>query len=422
MTNAAEIEQQMAQPAGSEAVVMIPRVNIHAFCDDQSTAEAMQRVAKDRRMCKAHMNVHLGGISAAIQTYSTAQTPSLLIVESMKEPEGLMADLGHLSHVCEPTTKVIVIGHVNDVLLYREMVRQGISEYIVAPINPVQIIETIGTIYHDPEAKPVGKVVAFVGAKGGVGSSTIAHNVAWLMSRKFMNDTVVADLDMAFGTAALNFSTDSGQGIAEALSASDRVDQVLIDRLLTKCSDRLSLLAAPYSIEREVEVEPDSLETVLDVVRGTVPCVIVDVPNVWTPWTKQVLCHADEVVITATPEIASFRNAKNLIDHLKNARQNDTPPRLVMNQVGIMKRPEIPVEQFAKEIGVQPTAIIPFDAPTFGAASTNGEMLSEVAAKSKAAEAIEALAQILVGFEQKAQQSKSLLSPLMSKLSSLRKK
>ncbi len=411
--------QQTAAPQ-EPVVALIPRINIAAFCDDQTTAQAMQNVGADRRMVQAHMEVQLGGIPAAIQAYTNTKTPDVLIIESTKQRDGLLSDLGHLAHVCDPSSKVIVVGHVNDVLLYRSLMSEGISEYIVAPVHQLQMIECISSLYADPDASPVGKVLAFVGTKGGVGSSTIAHNIGWLFSKNYATDTVITDLDMAFGTAGLNFNQEGGQGIAEALSSLDRVDQNLLNRLLTKYDDRLSLLIAPGSIDREVEIEAEALDTILNVVRANVPCVIVDVPNIWTPWTKNVLVQADEVIITATPELASLRNAKNLIDMLKAARPNDDPPRLIMNQVGVTKRPEIPVAEFSKALGIEPTTVIAFDPQTFGTASSNGQMVPEVAAKSEAAQNLVALSQILQG--QEAPPKQGALGSLKSKLATLRKK
>lgn len=423
MTNEAAMEQvQPEAPAQEPVVALIPRINVAAFCDDQGTAQAMQSAGADRRMVQAHMDVHLGGIPAAIQAYTNAKTPDVLIIESTKQRDGLLNDLGHLAHVCDPGSKVVVIGHVNDVLLYRELVSQGISEYIVAPVHQLQIIEFLDHMFQDPDAKPVGKVLAFVGAKGGVGSSTIAHNVGWMFSKHYSTDTVITDLDMAFGTAGLNFNQEGGQGIAEALGSMDRVDQTMLNRLLTKYSERLSLLMAPGSIDREVTIESEALDTVLNVVRANVPSVIVDVPNVWTPWAKNVLVQADEVIITATPELACLRNAKNLVDMLKAARPNDNPPRLIMNQVGVPKRPEVPVAEFSKALGIAPVVVIPFDPQTFGTASSNGQMIQEVAVKSEASEALVALAQILQGQEPPPKQKKLALGSLKDKLATLRKK
>jgi pilus assembly protein CpaE len=409
---------QYAQPSeGYDHLVVasVPRVNIHAFCDNQQTVQAMQAAAADRRMSRAHVTIQLGGILAAVQVFQGQPTPNVLIVESSSQRDMMLAELAQLSQVCSPDTKVIVVGHLNDVILYRELIRQGVSEYMVAPLNQLQVIEAVAAIYRDPKAKPLGRIFAFVGAKGGVGSSTLAHNFAWYLSRNFSTDTVITDLDLAFGTAGLNFNQEASQGILDALGQPDRVDQTLIDRLLTKCGDKLSLLASPGTIDRDIHIESHAVETILDVVRHSVPFVVVDVPNMWAPWIKYTLVQADDVILTATPELASLRNAKNLIDLLKGARPNDKPPRLILNQVGVQKRPEIPVAEFAKAIGVEPALVISYDAQTFGTAASNGQMLSEVAPKSKAAEAIANLVQLLMNQEMPQKTSKFSL-PFFEKL------
>lgn len=409
-------------PQEPSVVAMIPRVNIHVYCEEQATAHVLQSVSQDRRASKAHIDVHLGGIPAAIQVYHQQQTPEVLIIETKKSRDQVMAELGGLAQVCEPTTKVLVIGHVNDVILYRELMKAGVAEYLVAPISEVQVIESLSGLFGDPEAEPLGRVIAFVGAKGGVGSSTIAHNIGWYISHNLSAETVITDLDMAFGTAGLNFNSEGVQGIAEALGAQDRIDQVLIDRLLTKCSDKLSLLLAPGSVEREVKVDETALENVLDTVRKSMPFVIVDVPNIWAPWSKHTLTQADDVVIVATPELASLRNTKNMIDNLKASRPNDGPPVLVLNQVGLPKRPEVPAAEFAKAVGVEPSIIIQHDAQLFGTANSNGQMVFEVFAKAPGSQSLADLALKLTGRQPEPKKSGFSLPPFLSKLQEMRKK
>lgn len=380
-----------------QVIAAVPRVNIAMFCTTQATGSAMQQVTVDRRMARAHVDIYQGGIMQAVQTYSQSTTPDVLILETEGYRDQVLSELSQLAQVCDPSTRVILIGHVNDVILYRELIRQGLSEYLVAPVHQLQVIDAIASLFNDPEAKPIGRIIAFVGAKGGVGSSTIAHNIASITSGEFQVDTIVTDLDMAFGTAGLNFNQDPAQGMAEAIGSSDRIDSTLIERLLTRCTDRLSLLPSPAQVEKALGMETESLEPILDAVRGAAPLVILDVPNMWAPWTKHVLTNADDVVITSTPDLASLRNTKNLFDFLTQARPNDKAPLVVLNQVGVQKRPEIPPAEFAKAIGTEPVAIIPFDAHVFGTASSNGQMIGEVNAKSKPAEQIHELARLLGG-------------------------
>ena len=422
MMNSATQGANMQQSSDNGLVALVPRINIHAFCDNQQTAEAMQAAAMDRRMTRAHVTIQLGGIMAAVQVYQAQATPNVLVIESHGSRDVILSELAQLAQVCQPDTKVVVVGHINDVILYRELIRQGVSEYLVAPLHQMQIIETIAGLYSDPKAAPVGRVISFVGAKGGVGSSTMAHNFAWQMSKRYATDTVITDLDLAFGTAGLNFNQDSSNGMIDALGQPDRVDSTLIDRLLTKLGDKLSLLSGPGGVDRDIPIEAHAIETILNAVRGSVPCVVVDVPNMWAPWIKYTLVHSDQVVITATPELASLRNTKNLFDMLKQSRPNDQLPKIILNQVGVPKRPEIPAAEFAKAVGAEVSAVIPYDALSFGTAQSNGQMIFEVAAKSKAAEALGNFVQILAGTGKPAKAAKFALPGFFDRLPLLRKK
>ncbi|MBI1383399.1 MAG: CtpF protein [Rhizobiales bacterium] len=395
----------------------VPRISIQIFCEYPETAQVIEVAAQDRRLSKAHVAIHMGGIAGAIAHYQEASTPNLVIVECGQERKGMLAELDRMAEYCDAETKVIVIGHVNDVLLYRELVRRGVSEYVIAPIRPLQIMESISNLYNNPDADPVGHVLAFVGAKGGVGASTICHNVAWTLSEIIKADVVIADLDLPFGTAGLDFNQDPVQGIADALSSPDRLDEVLLDRLLSKVTDYLSLFAAPGVLDRNYDIPPESFEWVIDVVRQNVPYLALDIPHIWTPWTRQQLLQADEVVIVATPDLACLRNAKNIVDLLKEHRNNDIPPHLVINQVGLPKRPEIPVKDFAEAVGLQPKFVVDFDGETFGQAANNGQMVAELNDRAKAAEQFRQLALVLCHrTEMRKPEKSSVLSPLLQKL------
>ncbi|HEY8193648.1 MAG TPA: AAA family ATPase [Hyphomicrobium sp.] len=379
-----EAAQQPASP--NERARPIPRISIQAFCDDVRMAEVLQYAADDRRLSKAHVSVHMGGIAAAVSHYVDSPTPNLIIVDSALNGGQLIAELDRLAESCDPGTKVIVIGRHNDVLLYRELLKRGVGEYLVAPIEPMGLMESISNLYNNPDTDPVGHVFAFIGAKGGVGSSTICHNVGWTMSEILKTNVTIADLDLAFGTTGLDFNQDPVQGIAEALAAPERLDDQLLDRLLTKCSEHLSIFAAPVVIERDYDISPEACEMVIDVVRQNVPFVAIDLPHGWSAWSKRVLLQADEVVITASPDLANLRNAKNIVDLLKTSRKNDNKPHLILNMANLPKRQEITVKEFEQALDAKVMAVIDYDSETFSQASNNGQMIEELSPKAKAVE------------------------------------
>jgi pilus assembly protein CpaE len=388
----------------------VPRITLQAFCETELVAQTLDMASRDRRMARAHVKVHMGGIPAAVDFYGSAPTPNLVVVESKLNGASLIADLGRLAEVCDGETKVVVIGHSNDIQLYRELMANGVSEYLVAPLTMADLMATVSGIFVNPENGPLGKVFAFIAAKGGAGSSTICHNVAWTISSRYHNDVVLTDLDLAFGTANINLDQDPPQGVAEAVFSPDRMDDILLDRLLAKCAEHLSLLAAPSTLDRTYDFDRNAFSAILEVAQRGSPCIAVDLPHQWTGWTRQILAAADEVVITANPELASLRNTKNLLDTLRELRPNDHPPRLVMNQVGMPKRPEISVADFVDPLGIQPAAIIPFDPALFVGATNNGQMISEADPKSPVVESFEFLAQILTGKAELRTEKKGALS------------
>jgi pilus assembly protein CpaE len=399
----------------------IPRISIQAFCEENDTAEALQVAAEDRRLSKTHVSLHMGGAPAAVAHYQESPTPNLIVIESSLARQQMLAELDKLAESCDSGTKVLVIGHVNDVILYRELLKRGVSEYLVAPITPLQLMESVSNLYNNPDSDPVGNVLAFIGAKGGVGSSTLCHNAAWTLSEVLKTNVVIADLDMAFGTTGLDFNQDPVQGIAEALGSPERLDEVLLDRLLTKCSEHLSIFAAPVVLDRDYDLSAEACTTVLDIVRQNVPFVAVDLPHTWTSWTKRILLSADEVVITAAPDLANLRNAKNIIDLLKQSRTNDGPPHLVLNMSNMPKRPEISAKEFAQGLDLKPTAIIDFDIETFGQASNNGQMIEELNKKAKAVASIRDLAMALAHRKENRPEPKksampSAFAPLLERL------
>src|SRR3979411_2503799 len=230
-----------ATPAADDHIAPSPRVSVQAFCETVDTAAAVQAAGEDRRLGQAHLKNQKGGMAASGEAYRPAHTPNVIILETEGRSD-ILAGLDQLATVCDPGTRVVVIGKVNDVTLYRELVRRGVSDYVIAPVNALDVVRSVCNLFSAPEAKAVGRIIAVVGAKGGVGASTIAHNVAWAIARDLALDSVVADLDLAFGTAGLDYNQDPAQGIADAVFSPDRVDTAFVDRLLSKCTDHLSLL------------------------------------------------------------------------------------------------------------------------------------------------------------------------------------
>ncbi len=386
-----EEQPDVTTSAADDHIAPAPRVSIQAFCETVETAAAVQAAGEDRRLGKAHIKIQMGGMAAATEAYRTAPTPNVIILETEGRND-ILTGLDQLATVCDSGTRVVVIGRINDVTLYRELVRRGVSDYVLSPVTTLDVVRSVCNLFSAPEAKAVGRIIAIVGAKGG------------------------ADLDLAFGTAGLDYNQDPPQGIADAVFSPDRVDTAFVDRLLSKCTDHLSLLAAPATLERVYDFGAEAFDSIFDTLRTTMPCIVLDVPHQWSGWTRRALIGADDILIVAAPDLANLRNTKNIFDLLKASRPNDRMPLYCLNQVGVPKRPEINASEFAKAIESQPIAAIPFDPQIFGSAANNGQMIAEIAASHRTTEMFLQIAQRLTGRGETKKPRGSFLSPLLDKL------
>jgi pilus assembly protein CpaE len=381
----------------SRNIAPVPRITVGAFCENHSVVGLIEATSRDRLMARASVEIHSGGLTAASTYCQQNPVPNLLVIEIAGSNDVVLDQLDFLASLCEETTRVLLIGHTNDIGFYRELMAKGISEYVVTPIETTKLISAISGIYRDTTAKKLGQVFAFIGAKGGVGSSTVAHNVAAMIGRQSRSSTLLADLDLPFGTAGLNLNLDSQQGILDIVQSASRLDEVLLDRLMAKYDNHLSLLASPAIVGPTWDLTEDVFDGLIEIAQSSLPYTILDLPHSWTASTRKVLLAADHVVITLTPELASLRNAKNLVQVLKQLRPNDPLPKLILNQVGVQKRPEAKPAELAKLLDIEPSAIIAFNGALFGSAANNGRMISDAAAKSPAAQSFSNVATELMG-------------------------
>jgi pilus assembly protein CpaE len=404
----------------------IPRISIQAFCENVATAEVLQSATGDRRLAKSHVSVHMGGAPAAVAHYHESPTPNLIIVETTLPRPQMLSELDRLAQCCDAGTKVVVIGHTNDVLLYRELLkrrcqrvsdrayRAAVADRRACPTSTTIPIP-IRSAMSSPSSAP----------RAASARARCATTPAWAMSEILKTDVVVADLDLAVRHEPGSTSTRTPiQGIAEALQSPERSTRCCSIACSPKCSERLSIFARPVVLDRDYEISADACDIVLDIVRQNVPFVAVDLPHSWSRWVKRVLLQADEVVVTAVPDLANLRNAKNLIDLLKQSRSNDGPPRLVINMAKTPKRPEISAREFSAALDLTPSQIIEFDSETFGLASNNGQMIEEFSAKAKSAQQFRELALLLAHRrEQKDDKKKpSALAPFAPILEKLKLK
>lgn len=375
---------------------MILKLTIDAFHASEPVRAALEQVKGDRLLEKCRFGLHAGGLAAAAAHYHEAATPQMVIVEETGDSAALMRNLAALAEVCEPGTKVIVIGAVNDIHTYRKLINEGVSDYLVAPLTAQTILDSLLAIFSDPLAPPRGRMIAFYGARGGVGSSTLAQNTAWALAKAIGEDVIYLELDQAFGTASLAFNIEARQTISDALATPERIDAVLIERCMVKYDDHLQILPSSAELRGHEPIQTEALDKLLDLARQMAAFVVVDVPHLWAPWVHYLLTLTDDLVIVATPDLPNLRDCKSLLDLVGSRRGDAAPTRILLNRVDAFKKTQLTAKDFQENLKVQPLLSIPFD-PVFGLASNNGQMIGEAAKGHKIAESLSQLALQLSG-------------------------
>lgn len=371
----------------------VPPISIHASWDRPAMAELLGAAAADARLTRADVTLERGGIDGAIQRYVTKPSPDLLIIDTTLRAQQVLDGLDRLAPLLGEATKIIVLGAVNDVSLLRGLAARGV-EYIMAPIRQDDLIRAVCRLYADVDK---ARVIAIVGARGGVGASTLAHNLAWSIAERFEASAALIDFDLSFGTAAFNFDRHTPEAVADAMLAPDPTDEAFLERVIARPTPRLQMLAPPATLGHPFELDTSAVELVVRRSRRMSEFVVLDLPHVWTTWMRQTLIDADEVIIVAAPDLASLRNAKGMLDQLNPARGKGAEAVVALSMLGAPKRPEISFKDFAQAIGATPVAALAFEPTLFATSELKGRMIGEIAPQSKAAATIDALAAALTG-------------------------
>jgi pilus assembly protein CpaE len=373
----------------------IPHVTIHAFCESEDFAAVWHAAASDRRLAAATTATFQGGFEAAVQTYGRRKTPDLVIIESTAPGEKLLIEADSLAELCDPETRVIIVGHRNDVLLYRRLVNMGVSNYLVAPAGVATIIGAISEIYAEPGKEKIGRVYAVIGAKGGVGSSTVAQGLALELAERRDSDVLLVDLDLCFGSSCINLAVEPNRGLTELIGQAERIDVTMLDRVLIRRGMHLNLLGGAARLDAGRDLDEYTIERILEVAQTHLRHIVLDIPHLWCGWVERAISAADEVVLVASPELCSLRNAMAMAERVTGLRPNDPAPKLVLNQVGMPRRQEITAKDIAAILKIEPALSVPFDSRSFSLAAARGKTVGEVARRGPVARAYGRLAELI---------------------------
>lgn len=353
------------------------RLTIDVFAIRDETAAAGKALAEQRNFSRCKVAVREGGLQRAITHYADHPSPNLIIVEDDGDNDTLQGRLDGLAQVVEPGRKLIVVGAVNDISVYRRIVSLGVTDYLVSPLRLEAMMDAIERAAHDPKGPERCRYIAVMGARGGVGSSTVAQNLAWAAAKKIGMRTILADLDLTFGTGGLAFNQDPRQPFGEAFADADRLDATLLERYMVSDDENLQILSTSGNLRHYDGIDEEAVEKAIDLCRQMTKLVIVDVPHTWSGWVEGVMIGADEAVLVVSPDIANIRDARNLLDFLNSKRGDNRPCKLIINKSDLARRTRLLPKDISNTLGVQPIANIPFDPVVFIEASNDGKMVGE---------------------------------------------
>lgn len=339
-----------------------------------------------------------GGASAAAAYLAGADAPKRLLVD-LSDSLNPRADLADLNQLCGTGTTIIALGNENDVELYRDLLRQGAADYLVKPVNPEALEEALLAAAREPATEtaetPAGNVGVVIGARGGVGATTIALNCAWLMSQELEKNVALIDLDLQFGTAALDLDIAPGRGLSEALQNPSRIDGLFISSAMTKPSERLAILASEESIDKSVSPEAGALNQLVSELSGDFEWIWMDMPRT-TLWDNhQALAAASHILIVSDLSLAGMRDTLRIANFCRESAP-DSKILFVINRPGDQKH-GLPAREFERGIDNSIDYTFPNDTSTAAAAAAAGKPLSEIAKQSKLTNALRALCRDLTG-------------------------
>ena len=358
-----------------------------AYVCDETTAETLRPIAVE--MGWAPEKVNKGGLRNAVQSLSVSASPQILFVD-LSESGDPLNDINALAEVCEPGTVVIAAGQVNDVRLYRDLVVSGIQDYLLKPLNPDMLRDAFTNalaILNAPKAVEAGTErphisTAFIGARGGVGASSLATSVAWVLSEKGARTTALLDLDVHFGTGALSLDLEPGRGLTDAIENPSRIDGLFIERAMVKSSEMLSVLSAEAPINSPVLTDGAAFYQLQEEMRGAFECTVVDLPRAMLVQHPHLMTDIQVAVVVTELTLAAARDTIRILSWMKsNAPQ--TQIVVVANRMHPAAQLEISRKDFEGSIERKVDFAIAFDQKLAAQSAKLGKPFAEAGKGSK---------------------------------------
>jgi pilus assembly protein CpaE len=375
------------------------RARFVACVADDVTREAVSRAVAQLGWSNA--KVRAGGLEVALKSIDVNSPPSLVLVD-LSDSNDPVEGMHELAQLCGENTHFLAIGSVNDVSLYRKLVSLGVADYLVKPVSSEVLCEAFTAamrMYSAPGEARETRLFAFIGARGGVGTTTMAVATAWLLAHEFKLRTALIDLDLHFGNLALCLDLEPGRGLREALENPERTDSMLLASAMVKEGEKLPILATEEPLEEQLSFDGSAVAPLLAALSQDYDALVIDMPRSLDSMARQVIALADQTIVVTDLSLSALRDSVRIVD-LARSLDARSKPLLVANQVGADHRGEIGRPEFERGIGHGLDHVVPFDVKAVVASAHSGKALPEAAGNSKAAIEMRKLAARLAGREE----------------------
>lgn len=383
---AAAVERSTASARKTE------RVGVVAIVHDQATLDRIQGVIRELQL-DDELSFE-ATLDAALRHIHEGANPRVLVIDLSESPAPI-SELSAARAVGGADLKVLALGTVNDVALYRDMIAAGATDYLVKPPGRDQLNAIFEKNTGGGGTGGLGQVIAFLGSRGGVGATTAAVSCAWVFAEDRKERTALVDLDLHFGTVALKLDSDPGNGLCEALEQPSRVDSLFIERAMIKVSENLRTLAAEAAVGEPQVVDTGAIDVLLYELRRKFAWVLLDLPRFVTPIHRVVLSTASRVILICERSLAGLRDTIRLQTLL---REQAPQTRLFMIDSGAHgDRATVGKSEFEKAIGKSFDGSLSYDPKATGAAANAGQPVTLAAPRSTYSKEINQLVLNLAG-------------------------
>ena len=340
-----------------------------AYLSDDGSQAAAQAVASQRGWSTS--NIRKGGLPAALRLLGVAPPARFMIIDieglPIEEVEQGLTELTRLG------SQVMALGTVNDVNYFRRIMRTGARDYLIKPIDA----DELGAIFVRLEqpgdgVSPKGRVVGMIGARGGVGVTTLAVNAAFIMAEKLSRRTALVDMDIYAGNIALALDIEPTRGLREALDDPERVDETFLQNAMAKFGKSLHVLATEEAFDDTVRLTDDKILMLADTIRNNFDMAIMDLPRHFIMREPALFTRFDDIVIVSELTLQSLRDVNRLMK-LMATRNRQAKVHVIANQV--TAKPDVTVKEFEAGIEGKLRCAFPHDPKVMTKSTLKGQPL-----------------------------------------------